>query len=275
MAPPSNLTIAAFAFELLLVLAGLVVLWKARLSPAARRQPAPALLPQWDISLSDFCLFLCGVFMAVFIAQVAAWFTLRFAGSVSKPASQIIAGAEFQLSLLVACLAFHFLPSVRAKRVPRPPAPISAPLAGGATFLIALPVVMAVALAWQVVLTRLGFPVEEQELIDLFRQTDSRWLLGGLIILASVVAPITEELIFRAGLFRYLNQRTPRWLALLMPACLFGALHANLASFLPLVALGILFSLAYERTGNIAVSMVAHSLFNLNTMMLIFAGVTV
>ena len=59
-----------------------------------------------------------------------------------------------------------------------------------------------------------------------------------------------------------------------MPALLFGALHANLSSFVPLVALGLIFSLAYERTGRIGTTIVAHGLFNLNTIVLILCGVT-
>jgi membrane protease YdiL (CAAX protease family) len=65
----------------------------------------------------------------------------------------------------------------------------------------------------------------------------------------------------------------PRWLALLLPSVLFAGLHANLASFVPLALLGVVFSLAYERTGRIAVPIIAHALFNLNTIVLILAGV--
>ena len=89
-----------------------------------------------------------------------------------------------------------------------------------------------------------------------------------------IIAPLTEELIFRAGLFRYLRTRVPRWIALLAPATIFAALHSNLVAFVPLLLLGVLFSLAYERTGRISVTIVAHSLFNLHTILLILAGVT-
>ena len=36
--------------------------------------------------------------------------------------------------------------------------------------------------------------------------------------------------------------------------------------------LGVVFSIAYERTGHIATTMIAHSLFNLNTIMLVLVG---
>jgi membrane protease YdiL (CAAX protease family) len=99
------------------------------------------------------------------------------------------------------------------------------------------------------------------------------------MVLAIVMAPITEELVFRAGFFRYCRTRLPRWAALLVPSLLFASLHVNwstlegLTSFAPLVVLAIMFSLAYERTGNIGTAIVAHALFNLNTVILIFSGV--
>ena len=127
---------------------------------------------------------------------------------------------------------------------------------------------------WQFLLQLCGIPAEKQDLIAMFADAKSPGLLAFMILLAIVIAPITEELLFRAGIFRYVRTRLPRWAALLIPSVLFGALHANLASFAPLVALGVVFSLAYARTGRIATTIVAHGLFNLNTIVLIFSGVT-
>ena len=42
-----------------------------------------------------------------------------------------------------------------------------------------------------------------------------------------------------------------------------------------MTTLAIVFALAYERTGKILVPMIAHGLFNLNTVLLVFAGVNV
>jgi len=55
---------------------------------------------------------------------------------------------------------------------------------------------------------------------------------------------------------------------------LFGAAHTSLSSFAPLVVLGLVFSFAFERTGRIGTTMVAHGLFNLNTIILILSGIT-
>jgi hypothetical protein len=145
--------------------------------------------------------------------------------------------------------------------------------AGLVTFALALPIITATSLVWQWLLSVAGLPADPQDLIALFAGTKSPLLLTLMILIATVVAPVTEELVFRAGLFRYARTRMPRWLALTLPACLFASLHANLASFAPLAVLGIIFSLAYERTGRIAVPIIAHGLFNLNTIVLILSGI--
>lgn len=129
-----------------------------------------------------------------------------------------------------------------------------------------------VGFAWKTLLEAAGVSVNEQDMVGLFRNTDDPLLFSLLLILAIVIAPITEELLFRAGLFRYLRTRIPRSLALLAPAFLFAILHGNLVTLAPLLALGMVFSLAYERTGSVVVPIVAHALFNLNTVLLIMAG---
>jgi membrane protease YdiL (CAAX protease family) len=103
-----------------------------------------------------------------------------------------------------------------------------------------------------------------------------RWLF---VAVATILVPAAEELLFRAGLFRYLRTRVPRWAAIGFTSVLFGALHvawgdhmAGLPSLLPLIVLAVVFCLAYERTGTIGTTIVAHACFNLNTMLLVVTG---
>ena len=141
------------------------------------------------------------------------------------------------------------------------------------TFVVAVPLALGAGALGVYLLERAGLPVERQELIDLFAEVRSPALLAFMAALALVVAPISEELVFRAGLFRYLRTRLPRWAAYLLSAGLFALLHTNWPSFPPLFVLGLIFALAYERTGSIAVPMIAHALFNLNTLLLVLGGV--
>jgi membrane protease YdiL (CAAX protease family) len=150
---------------------------------------------------------------------------------------------------------------------------------GTATFLISLPPLLLAAKGSDALLEFFHLPTERQNLVDMFEKADSLWLLTLMIALAIIMAPLSEELVFRAGLFRYLRSRIPHWIALIGSALIFASLHVNwktfegLNSLLPLMVLAIMFSLAYERTGNIGTPIVAHALFNLNTIVLIFSGV--
>ena len=267
MSSPS--AIAALAVELALMLVGLALLWRVQMIPVARARRPPPALTAWTIALPDFGLFAWCVIAGGLLGQLAMAQGLR-AFTSDGDTRQVLGGAAFQLGMFGGCAAFAlFIPGGRDFARPRG----TFLRAGLVTFAIALPLLIAVGFFWTLLLNFAGLPAERQELIGLFAGAKSPLLLGSLVVLASIVAPITEELIFRAGLFRYARTRLPRWAALLLPAVLFGALHGNLASFPQLVTLGVLFSLAYERTGNIAVPMVAHALFNLNTIALILSGI--
>ena len=62
-------------------------------------------------------------------------------------------------------------------------------------------------------------------------------------------------------------------MAFVVSAGLFALLHGNWVSSLPLFILGLVFAAGYERTGRMAVPMLAHALFNLNTLLLVLGGV--
>ena len=91
-------------------------------------------------------------------------------------------------------------------------------------------------------------------------------------LLAVGIAPLVEELLFRAGLFRWLRTRTSRPASLLLPALIFASLHGSLAALAPLLVLAVILSLAYERSGHVLTPITAHALFNLNTLLIILAG---
>ena len=84
-----------------------------------------------------------------------------------------------------------------------------------------------------------------------------------LAILAVFVAPVTEELLFRGILYPFIKQRGYPNLALWGTAVLFGALHLNLMTFVPLTFLGVVLAWLYDTTDNLAAPIFAHSLFNL------------
>lgn len=264
------------SLELALAAAGLFVLWRFVLSPDARRNRTEPKLPEWPVPAAEFLLFLVLVLLGSFAFAAAA----SFAGKKMQlrgDAVTVFNGAAAQFGLLLGAAAFR----IRVDRwSPRAVLPDRRVITSGiATFLISLPILIGTAKVWEFILDRCGLPTDRQDLVGMFAHADSAGLLSIMITLAIVIAPLTEELVFRAGLFRYARTRLPRALALLLPALFFASLHVNwstlqgLSSLAPLVALAVIFSLAYERTGHIATSMVAHALFNLNTVLLILSGV--
>lgn len=262
---------AAGTAELVLIFAGLVVWWRI-----GRTQP-PRLAP-WPVSVSDFLTCALAVIGGAYLFQVlgrAIAEPLLRKSSAGEDTRTMVYGTAFQLGLLAGLAGARAYLRMRreAAEVSTPPSrTASLPVAGLVTFLAVLPAVTVTGLAWSWIIQLLGLPAEPQDLVDMFAHQQSRLSFIVLFVLATVGAPIVEELIFRAGLFRYLRTRLPRWAALLLPALFFASLHGNWASLGPIAMLAIIFSLAYERTGRIGVTMIAHGLFNLNTILLVLAG---
>ena len=275
--PPLPILLAGI-LELLLLLGGGIVLWRISLAPTVRKKRLAPRLGTWPVRSTDFLLLLWIIVMAAFLVQVLTA-TLSTSLGVPEDIRPLVAGFGFQAGMLLGCVYYRFLPRNLPPDGANLHPPRNAAAAGAMAFLVIMPLATMASLAWQAVLNSLGLPVEPQSLVDLFSGDQPKAVLVVLVIFAVVLAPVTEELIFRAGLFRFLRTRVPRSIAYIGPAALFASLHVNwstldgLAAFAPLVVLGIVFSLAYERTGSIAVPMVAHGLFNLNTILLIFAGV--
>lgn len=273
--PPA---VAAAAGQVFLLLTGVLVLWRIGFSDKGRevrRRPSP--LTPWLISGWDFAYAVFIVIAAGVAGQSGAQVLV---GSISLSAETelILHGFGFQGGLLagagVAARSMQHRQIAAGVTQPRPQLrPLNPWLGGTIALLAALPVLTGINLIWTTALDHFGFDTSRQELIQIFAEAKTPWTVLGMTFLAVVLAPVTEEVVFRAGLFRYLRTRAPAWLAFALPAAVFALLHGNLVAFGPLFALGLTFALAYERTGRLAVPIIAHGLFNLNTVVLILAGV--
>lgn len=94
-----------------------------------------------------------------------------------------------------------------------------------------------------------------------------------MFVTLCIGAPLMEELIFRGVLFNV----TARWIhpvyASVATSLLFGVIHNNLLSFIPLTLLGLCFTEAYRRTGSLAVPVLMHAIFNCISFLAITYGV--
>lgn len=280
MASPFDTAVAIFEYGL--VLAGVGLLAWIFFHPAGRvARTRAAALPLWDVSVTDFFLLAWAVAVLGLAGQLLLRLTLGplILRQPEAETFELVAyGSMFHLgAILTWLLARAYLRRRHAATgLPGPSRPRVSWLRSGRaavfTLVAAMPLITVADLGWERLLKLAGLPVARQELVDLFLDAKSPALLGLMIVLALFVAPISEEIVFRAGLFRFLRARTPRWVALVASAGLFALVHANWVSFLPLFVLGVVFAESYERTGSIAVPILAHALFNLNSLLLVLGG---
>lgn len=272
-AATSALVIAS-GVQMLLCLIGLFVLW-GYWSGRAR----PPALARWDVRGTDFTLAGLLTICSGFGLQTVLVETL---GDKNDTLWELLVpGGGFQIGVLVGAFAAWKLylrkpvaPESAPAGSPRLSTPVRRPmLEGGRVFAAILPVTIGASYLWLHGLEFLGIDAPKQDLIDLFAKTDRPGPFIALTFVAVVLAPLTEEIVFRGGFFRFCRGRLPRPIALMLPAAVFAALHNNLGSFLPLMVLGVLFAIAYESSGKIVVPIVAHALFNLNTILLVLCGV--
>lgn len=272
-------------FELALLLAGSFLFFRLLASPTARtRWLSERALPPWPVTFPEFVIFVFLIFGSGAFFQLATHGLLKnfIAQATDRDGLQLcLNGFGFDGGGLVGWLLFRSMrKSWHADYGAEPPAVPPAPARPGlnialsavGALLAALPVIIVVNLGWTWLLKQLGLPDEPQDLIAVFANTKSPIVIAGMLIVACGLAPLYEELLFRAGLYRFCRQRLGRNVALLFSGCLFGAAHANWASFVPLAVLGMVLALAYEATGDIRVPIVAHGLFNLNTVLIVLSG---
>jgi len=134
-------------------------------------------------------------------------------------------------------------------------------IAGGLVLLL-LPLFMLVTtIAYQF----LDGHTEPQELVKVYQhaaKTGRSEIIWQVFVAAVVIAPITEEMLFRGYFYAVLKRSIGPLPAALGISLLFGAVHNNALGFpgLTLLALGL--TLAYEWSGSILVSIFMHAWFN-------------
>ena len=82
------------------------------------------------------------------------------------------------------------------------------------------------------------------------------------VFLLVIVAPVTEELMFRGLILRAFLRRFSVVGAALLSAMLFGAVHLNPWQFVSAAGLGMLFAWWYTRTQSLIPSLLGHALAN-------------
>ena len=84
----------------------------------------------------------------------------------------------------------------------------------------------------------------------------------GLLLAASIVAPICEECFFRGYVFSALRGRYGRLIAYGGSALVFGVIHFNLPAMVPIILMAIGLAFLYDRSGSVVPGIIAHGFNN-------------
>lgn len=232
-------------------------------------------VPPWPLRTSDFALFMVTlVLWFVLSGTLLIQFSNWIAGNGNDPGAgvMVLGGILLQAGMLYVFLRFrfHFRSANEGPISPRIIPLWQSLFTGLFYFLASLPVVYGVGVAWNGMLEYLrqqGFEIDLplQDAVVLLQEARSPLAFTGLILLAVVVAPVVEEMVFRAGIYRFFKGKTSVALSLLISGTLFGLVHGNVQSLPGLIAVGVCLGFAYELSGSIRVPIFFHAFFNLNS----------
>lgn len=146
-------------------------------------------------------------------------------------------------------------------------------LRGVVGYFAMIPGVIALQVLAAVLCRRLGVPMSEHPLLKTLEHA-SAGEVGLLVLVAGVIAPISEEILFRGFLLRALRRPVPaRGAAIFVASFFFAAFHPGFASLLPIFWVGSVFALLFTTSTrrSLLAGMVCHALFNtLNILLDVF-----
>lgn len=165
------------------------------------------------------------------------------------------------LNLAVVLAALAWLRWRAGREPPPPPPPRTLAWALGA-YLWSVPAGLALLRVNALLVQAWSGTPPEQSVGDALRAASGPSLAGALV-LAVVVQPVVEELLFRGYLQRFLAARPDIGpvRALILSAAVFALFHES-AVVLPIFAIGLLFGWVYWRTGSLHASILLHVLHN-------------
>jgi membrane protease YdiL (CAAX protease family) len=183
------------------------------------------------------------------------------------PKSRPVGDLEFGIAAVtLALLPPALLVALRRLRLGPPllPRVTDSVLLGLKFACIATLIVVPVQLLWGLVLVKSGQRLEVQNVVQIFAEPGTPmqpWLIA---IFGVLVAPFTEEGVFRGLLYPSLRAKAPGgpFGAAVIVALLFALIHGNLMAFVPLFTLALVLAWVMERTNSLLACVVVHAVHN-------------
>ncbi len=216
-------------------------------------------------------LVLAGTLFTVFVSQIVTFAVLyQFGAHVGDPrhptagaqlAVAAVSDAAITLYLLAVLPVLAKCPlSALGIRAPGPRELRIGLIGAVALTLIADPLAGA--------LQSLTHATHPEAALTLLRGLHGPWQIAAFVVLACVLAPITEELIFRAFIFNAVDRYAGFWPAAVISGIIFGLVHVSNSPLdivvfaLPLAIGGVVLATVYTRAKCYWSNVIAHALFN-------------
>jgi len=218
----------------------------------------------WELErfTRSFALLLVCIYVSLTLGAFAFGITAKF-GTVNDAVSMAIRGLSFQGAALV--LVQRFLRDHETNWFRGFGLTHNAGLASLYGFLVAC---TFLPLGWLAqegafkLLTHLSFTPEIQPAVRALKETVTWYDRAILGVVAIVLAPLAEEVVFRGILYTAIKRAGHQQLAIWITSFGFAAIHGHLPSFVPLLLLALLLIWVYEHTQNLLAPIVAHACFN-------------
>jgi membrane protease YdiL (CAAX protease family) len=113
-------------------------------------------------------------------------------------------------------------------------------------------------------------PQETQTVIQAMLDESNAFELFGLVFSVIVLAPVGEEIFFRAFMMGALEARFGRLVGVVISSLVFAALHESLWNIFPMFVGGCGFALLYTKYRDISLNITAHAVWNSIVIFLVF-----
>lgn len=233
----------------------------------------PARWTALDVLLMSVIAVVLFIVGAILVSIAFFSITGMLSGNTTNP-NELIASPVFNIGMM-ALQAVALFAAVSAGRAWRRVSWAAIGLEALSRRWIILSVVAAVALRVLLVpivmlLATLGFPMDNSPQVAFLAPEGFSWsMLIWMLLLGGVAIPLTEELFFRGVLYAWLR-RWGVWLATLISAGVFAAVHVNPGVMVVAFLLGLVTAYVYERSGSLWSSILVHVAVNSMGLLLLY-----
>ena len=140
----------------------------------------------------------------------------------------------------------------------------------GISLILAIVAIPLTAVITILVMLAAGLPLENPQLEFLLPGDLTDLSAFFMLLLAGVIAPFAEELLFRGVFYTMLKERWGIWPGVLISSFVFGLVHGNFAIGLTAFLLGILLAIVFEYSQSLWTAVLIHAINNSSKLALLY-----